>query len=333
MVLVGLGGFAGGVLFGVLYVLFFLKGGSLKLPIIGMAACIVVVAVSAVMLNLIMKEPADPSDPDSTGEPAETEQGGEEGSAAPDEDGEAISEQVLLDKRGIVITAMGLDTDGSFGPELKLLIENNSETDVNIQARNVSVNGYMVEAVFSTEAAAGKKVNDAVTILESSLQKCGIETIADIELSFSLLDTHMVSFLESDPAKISTSEADSYQYSYDDAGDEVCNEKGVRIVSRGISNSESLFGSGLIVFIENTTGQTITVQSRDVSVNGKMVDAIFSQDVAAGKHCVTAVTVMDSSLEKNGISEIEDMELYFHVFAGDGRETILDTSPITASKE
>lgn len=323
MVLVGLGGFAGVVLFGVLYVVFFLKGMSLKLPIIGMAGCAVVVIASAVVLNLILK---DPENPDDTGDPLETAQGEEE---SPAPEGESISEQVLLDKRGIVITATGLDLDGSFGPELELLIENNSETDVNVQVRDVSINGYMVETVFSVEAAAGKKAKDSLIILESGLRKCGIETIADIELSFCLLDDHMVSFLESDAVKISTSAADGYKYSFDDTGDELCNEKGVRIVSKGFSDNESVFGPGLVLFIENTTSETITVQARDVSVNGFKVDTIFSQDIAAGKRAVTPVTAINSSLQKNGIDTIENMELYFHVFTASGRETIFDTDPVT----
>ena len=52
----------------------------------------------------------------------------------------AIEETVLLDESGIKITATGLE-DGWLGTDLKLLIENNGDTNVTVQVRNSSVNG------------------------------------------------------------------------------------------------------------------------------------------------------------------------------------------------
>lgn len=320
MVYVGLGGFAGVVVFGVLYVLFFLKGGSLKLPIIGMVACLLVVAASSVLLKLM---PGEEDAPDDGAEPTETVQ------AEPQGGDDMVAEQVLLDKRGIVITATGLEQDGTFGPGLKLLIENNSEEAVTVQARNVSVNGYMVDASLSVDVPAGKKANDSLTLLASSLQKCGIETIADMEFYFHLIGANLSTFLDSDVVKVTTAAADTYQYGFDDSGEELYSGNGVRMVSKGFSEDDSIFGPGLMLFVENTTDQAITVQARDVSVNGYMVDAIFSEDISAGKRTVTAITVMDSSLEENKINEIREMEFYFHVVKTDGLEPLFDTDPVT----
>lgn len=69
----------------------------------------------------------------------------------------SIAETVLVDESDIKITATGLDADGFLGVEVKLLIENNSDQDLTFQARNVSVNGYMVEPIMSADVAAGKK--------------------------------------------------------------------------------------------------------------------------------------------------------------------------------
>ena len=53
----------------------------------------------------------------------------------------AIEQQVIFDQDGIIITATGIDFNSSFmGPEIKLLIENNTEKNLTVQARNVSVN-------------------------------------------------------------------------------------------------------------------------------------------------------------------------------------------------
>lgn len=52
MEILGLVGFAGVVVFGLLYIVFFLKGASLKIPVIGMAAFVLVLA-AAVLLSLM----------------------------------------------------------------------------------------------------------------------------------------------------------------------------------------------------------------------------------------------------------------------------------------
>lgn len=242
---------------------------------------------------------------------------------------ETIPEQVLLDESGIVITTKGIDKNGLFGPELKLLIENNTEKDLTVQVRSASVNGYMVDTMFSADVAAGKKSNDGISFSNTDLSICGIEAIADVEFSFHIFDfDSWDTYLDTELVVIKTSLADSYVYSFDDSGDEIYNGNGVRIVSKGVSDEDSIFGPSLVVFIENTGEQSITVQVRDVSVNGFMVDTIFSPEISAGKRTVDGITVMSSSMEENSIESIEEIEFSFHIFTTDGWDTIEDTAPI-----
>ena len=244
---------------------------------------------------------------------------------------ESLEEQVVLDENGIKITAKGLDKDGILGPEVKLLIENESGKDVTVQARNVSVNGYMVDDIFSADVVNGKKVNDELTIMSSSLKKAGISTIADIEFSFHVSEAHSFdSLFDSDLIQLKTSAADGYEYTFDDSGDVVYDEGGVKIVVKGLSDSDSVFGPGIIVYTENNSEKDVTVQVRDVSVNGFMVDPIFSADVAAGKHAVDSITFMSNNLDENEIDKIKDVELSFHIFNDYFGESI-DTDTVKIS--
>lgn len=245
---------------------------------------------------------------------------------------ESIEEHVLVDELGIKITATGIDNDGIFGKELNLLIENNSDTDLTTQVRAVSVNGYMVDTMMSTDVAAGKKTNDAITFMRSDFEKLGITEIADIEFYFHIFTSEgWDEYLDTELIQIKTSVAESYEYTYDDSGEELYNENGIRIVSKGVSDEESIFGPGLVLYIENLTEQSITVQSRDSSVNGFMIDAMLSEEVSAGKRAITAMTFFESALEENDISEITDLEFYFHIFTTDGWNTIVDTDTISVS--
>ena len=241
-----------------------------------------------------------------------------------------ITETVLVDESGIKITAKDLDADGLFGPELKLLIENNSGKDLTVQSRSVSVNGYMVETMLSADVVNGKKANDSLTFLQSDLEACGIETIADMEFSFHIFTTSdWETYLDTPMIQLKTSAAETYQYTFDDSGDVAYEGNGLKIVVKGLSEDDSLLGPGIVVYIANSGKESVTVQTRDVSINGFMVDAIFSSEVAGGKHAVDSITFLSSALEDNGITDIQSVELSFHVFKTDNWDTIVDTEVVT----
>ena len=101
------------------------------------------------------------------------------GTATQEEGREASIEQcVLVEEKGVKITAKSLEKGSIFGAELKLLIENNSGKNLTFQSRNTSVNGYMVETLMSEDVANGKKANTSLTFSESSFELCNITEIA-----------------------------------------------------------------------------------------------------------------------------------------------------------
>ena len=222
-----------------------------------------------------------------------------EGQASEKEDVEnvSITEQVLFDANDIKITATGME-DGLFGTELKLLIENNSAQNVTIQARNASVNGYMVDTMMSADVASGKKSNDSLTFTTSGLKECGIEAATTMEFNFHIFNTESWDAIaDTDMIKVDTSIADGYVQNYDDSGDVLVDANGVKIVGKGLSGDGSFFGPGVILYIENNSDKNVTIQVRDVSVNGFMVESSMSEDVMAGKKAISAVQFFDSDLE------------------------------------
>lgn len=244
----------------------------------------------------------------------------------------SINETVLVDEAGVKITAKSLETDEIFGPELKLLIENNSGMDLTFQCDYASVNGYMVETMMSVDVVNGKKANDSLTFMASSLDTCGIDTIADMEISFHVFGTaDWETYLKTDTIQLRTSIADSFVYTYDDTGNLAYVGNGVKIVIKGLSEDTSIFGPSIVVYVENTSDKDVTVQARDVSINGFMVEPVYSCDVKAGKRAIDTITFLASELEENGITDIVDIELSFHIFDMNDWETIINTDTINIS--
>lgn len=121
-----------------------------------------------------------------------TEQAGEKVDQASNESAEepeAPAEQVvLLNQNNLKITYTGIGED-FLGPQVNLLIENNSDQNYTVQTRGVSVNGFMVEPMFSEDVAPGKKSNCSIGFLSDDFSENGITEIENIELTFHVCDS------------------------------------------------------------------------------------------------------------------------------------------------
>ncbi|HOL16268.1 MAG TPA: hypothetical protein PLZ49_08770, partial [Bacillota bacterium] len=241
-----------------------------------------------------------------------------------------VDEQVVLDQDGIRITVKSLSIDDLWGPCLKVLVENSSNRSVTVQVRDLSINGAMVESIFSCDVAAGKKANDEIVFMSSDLEAAGIEIIKEIELKFHVFDSESWdTIFDSEPIRIVTSADASFDQSFEDSGFVALDQHGFKIVIKRLSSEDSLWGADVHVYIENNSNTDATIQIRDMSVNGFMVDPIFSVDVLAGKKAFDTITFLESDLLDNDIDSIEQLEFYFHVFDKDSWDTLFDSEIIT----
>lgn len=92
----------------------------------------------------------------------------------------------------------------------------------------------------------------------------------------------------------------------------VYNKNGILIYYTGIEELSSRYE--LKFLIENNTDIEYCVQERNFSVNGYMVSSSISAKTAPHKKNNDRITIFKSSLEKNNISDIKDIEFNFHIF-------------------
>ena len=239
-----------------------------------------------------------------------------------------LAETVLFDQDGIRVTATGLSTDRLFGPELNLLVENDSAQNIVVQPNYCMVNGYMMDGLLSADVAAGKKANDTLDFLSNVLARCGIETITDIELDLVVSDGDSWQTLyETGPVILQTSAAGQYTQTYDDSGEEIYNQNGIRVVAKSVN--DDLFGMGIKFYLENNTDKAVIVNADNVSVNDYMMTDLFYSDLAPRSHAVDTLTLLGSELEDNHIDTITDAELSLQITDADYYQTIDSTAPIT----
>ncbi|WP_352400148.1 copper amine oxidase N-terminal domain-containing protein [Anaerotignum sp.] len=105
------------------------------------------------------------------------------------------------------------------------------------------------------------------------------------------------------------------------------NSNGIKITYKG--TAEGKFGKDINLLIENSTNKDYTVQVRDFSVNGYMVDPIFSCDVTAGKKANDEITITSSYLKDNSILDVKEFEANFYVFESDTWSNSFDSGKIS----
>lgn len=81
---------------------------------------------------------------------------------------------------------------------------------------------------------------------------------------------------------------------------------------------ERTMGYEVKLVVENISDQKLTVQAREMSVNGFMVDPMCSIEVAPGKKAKDGIGVIGEDAEDNPMEEVESIETKFCIYRGDG---------------
>ena len=119
----------------------------------------------------------------STTAPAETTKPQE--TTQPETTAPQNSERVLVDSEDFTVKLKGINPDDLLGFSMELFLENKDDESLMFSIRDVSVNSFMIDPLWASEVASGKKANESVTFLASELEKNDIETVQ--EISFTLV--------------------------------------------------------------------------------------------------------------------------------------------------
>lgn len=242
-----------------------------------------------------------------------------------------IAKQELVNQNGITITATEYTHDDIWGDGIKLVITNTSQQNLTVGCDALIVNNYMLSDLFSADVAAGKTANETMYLSSSALEAAGISSVGQIEMYFRVYDT--ASFddvFKTDVVTIQTSAFKDMDTTPNDTGKELYNQGGIRIVGKTV-DEDSFWGSAILLYIENTSGVNVGIQCDNMSINGFMMDPLFSSEVYAGKKAIDDITLLDDDLKANNIKSIDTVELQFHIFNLATMETIADSAPITFS--
>jgi len=244
-----------------------------------------------------------------------------------------VAETVLYEADGVKVTATGYE-DGWMGPEIKILVENDSSKNVLVTSASVSANGYMMPtASLYAEVAAGKKANETLSIMSSELDQSGIEMLAELQFYLQIQDPETWETITTSDLLTLTTSAAPYDQPVDDSGDVLYDSDGIRIICKGLK--QDIIWDGTVVFyMENNSGKEISVYAENVSVNGFMQDVGLWSDLRPSTKIIDGMSMIDlSDLEIENIDQIENIEFNLRIVDANTWEDIVTTDVLTLNFE
>jgi hypothetical protein len=234
-----------------------------------------------------------------------------------------MENEVVVDNEYCTFTITKVEDDPVWGVTLKVLCENKSDKNLTFSWEDVSVDGYMIDPLWATSVAAGKKDNSSITFSSSEFTEIGITSVDQIKFELRVYDsddwtadeiveevfTVYPTGLAADDIIIPERPAASGEYVVYDSDD-------CTFIILG-QEQDSIWGYGLKYYIENKTDKGLTFSWDNVSVNGFMIDPFWATSVAAGSREVSEISFFSSSLEENDISEVSEIEFALRVYDSD----------------
>lgn len=89
--------------------------------------------------------------------------------------------------------------------------------------------------------------------------------------------------------------------------------------------TDSLWGDGLKLLLENNSDKDVTVGCNALIVNDYMITDLFSSEIAAGKKSNETMYFSSPQLEAAGIENVGKIEIYFQITDSSTYDTIFDS--------
>lgn len=230
-----------------------------------------------------------------------------------------FEEIVVVDNSEVMIKITGLNPKALLGYEVLAYLENKSATKTYMFAVvDASMNGIKVDPFYATEIAPGKKEIGSITFPTSKLEGNGVTEFTNIEILFRAYDSD-----DWTAEDVAYETVNIYPYGLEKAVPFVRETKATdyivvdnEYVTMIVTDYEDdpIWGFTANIYLINKTDKEVMFSVSEASVNGFMVDPFYAHSLFPGKASFSSMSWSDSSLEEQGITEIEEIEFTLRVY-------------------
>ncbi|RKM55400.1 hypothetical protein D6855_15805 [Butyrivibrio sp. CB08] len=105
-------------------------------------------------------------------------------------------------------------------------------------------------------------------------------------------------------------------------------EAGIKVTATGYE-TDSIWGDGIKLLLENESDKTVTVGCNALIVNDFMISDLFVSEVAPGKKANETMHLSSSELKAAGIDSVGQVEIYFHIYNSDDWTDVVNPDVVT----
>lgn len=242
----------------------------------------------------------------------------------------SFTEKVVVDNDECAIVITGIEPDSMWGFTLNVQLENKSDSTVYTYiVESAAANGVQVETLFYEKVEPGEKSDEKIYFWDDDLVNNGVGEFTDAKLTFRVYDG---SSDEDDVVNVTVhvypygkDEAERYIRRVQNTDNVIVDNEYAKVIIMGYDEN-SFWGYDVKLFIENKTNTTLVLSLDDASVNGIMIEPLYTSGVSAGNCIFNSVTWCSGDLIQNGISEVETIEFKLIMYSDDNwtRDTVED---------
>ena len=97
------------------------------------------------------------------------------------------TEKVIYDNNNVKVTYLGIE-EGAISKKVKVRVENNSDSDLEVHADDASINDYMIYPLAAINVNKGKKAIGEIEFSLNELKEKQIDDISKVEFKLRFLD-------------------------------------------------------------------------------------------------------------------------------------------------
>ena len=264
-------------------------------------------------------EPTPEPEPEATEEPTPEPEPEATEEPTPEPEPLAIELPMTLienDQCAVILTE--IDPENMWGYTLHVRLENRTDDQkLMFSCRDCYVNGVEWDPLFASEVAAGKAALKEINFTGSEMKSI-ITSFTDIEMRLYIhdADDYMADAIVDETVRIyPLGEENAVPFVREAQPTDIVladnDEFSVTVI--GI-DPDSFWGYAVKLYIVNKSDMALTFSADDVSVNGLMLDPYWATSLLPGKCVFTDLSWSSSDFEKNGITDVSEIELKLRVY-------------------
>lgn len=230
--------------------------------------------------------------------------------------------------------------DQEFPGSFPIVVENWSRKDISVSARNLTINGYVMEySGFYCFAEAGSMAKEPFLPDQTDLETCGIGQIQTISFRLEILDQESYQVLAlTEPVTLTAAVPEGAVLTAVPEGTIVFEEEDLKVSYLGYApnpyDPENVLNGRLLLHVENFREESVQVSISECYVNSEETSLYLYTELPAQTRAVSGIYLFP--LEEIGIDSIQDLQqITFRLLFWDDRfyDTIAQSELLCVSFE